>query len=78
MDTGRPTTPPITTERCRCIGRCTCCDAPERPNRNAHINIENVLIRNLFPGPFPNMERPQTPPPSEQKTCPGAPKKRRV
>ena len=63
-------TKPTTTTGCRCTGRCKCCDAPERPNRFAHINIGNVLRRNLFPGPFPNMERTQTPPPSEQKTCP--------
>jgi hypothetical protein len=77
MNSQRPTTPP-TTGACRCIGRCTCCDAPKRRNRFAHINIENVLGLNLFPGPFLNMERPQTPPPSEQNSCPGAPKKRRL
>ena len=28
----RPKTPPPSI-RCRCVGRCKCCDAPKRPNK---------------------------------------------
>lgn len=68
-----PRTPPTYTG-CRCIGRCRCTDAPKRPRSYTSSNKENIK-------PYPFIvnydDCPRTPPHSEQKSCPWAPKKRR-